>query len=66
MKHRALQAVTVSLTWVFGAPVVAAQGSVEIHVPADGATLDAMEQSKLDYEVAPGPDGDHVHLYVDG
>lgn len=66
MKHLTLQAVTVLLTFVFGAPVVAAEGSVKIHAPADGATLDAMEQNKLDYEVTPGPDGDHVHLYVDG
>lgn len=45
---------------------LAAAASVTIHSPADGATLDAMEQNKVDYEVVPGPDGDHVHFYVDG
>lgn len=45
---------------------VAAEGSVTITSPAEGATLDVMEQNKIDYEVVPGPDGDHVHLYVDG
>jgi hypothetical protein len=24
-----------------------------------------MAQNKVDYEVIPGPNGDHVHLYVD-
>ena len=45
---------------------VAAEGSVTIRSPVDGATLDVMEQNKVDYEVVPGPGGDHVHLYVDG
>lgn len=42
------------------------QGKVMITSPADGATLDAMDESKLVYEVDPGPRGDHVHVYVDG
>lgn len=48
------------------ASVLAAEGGVTIHAPADGATLDVMEQNRIDYEVVPGPGGDHVHLYVDG
>lgn len=44
----------------------AAEASVTIHSPADGAALDVMEQNKVDYEVVPGPNGDHVHFYVDG
>ena len=48
------------------AAAVAAEGSVTIHSPLEGATLDVMEQNKVDYEVVPGPGGDHVHLYVDG
>lgn len=51
---------------IFSAAALAAEGSVTIHAPADGATLDVMEQNRIDYEVAPGPGGDHVHLYVDG
>lgn len=38
---------------------------VKIKSPAPGAKLDAMAQAKLVYEVAPGPRGDHVHIYVD-
>ena len=38
--------------------VLAADASVTISSPADGA--------KVSYEVVPGPKGDHVHLYVDG
>lgn len=42
-----------------------AQVKVRITSPADGATLDAMDENRLVYEVKPGPRGDHVHLYVD-
>ena len=45
---------------------IAAEGSVIIQSPVEGATLDVMEQNKIEYEVVPGPGGDHVHLYVDG
>ena len=44
----------------------AQQPSITIASPADGATLDAMAQTRLVYEVTPGPGGDHVHVYVDG
>jgi hypothetical protein len=42
-----------------------AQGKVTITAPAQGATLDAMDENQLVYEVDPGPRGDHVHVYVD-
>lgn len=42
-----------------------AQGSVTIQSPAEGATLDALDENRLVYEVDPGPRGDHVHVYVD-
>lgn len=42
------------------------QGKVQITSPADGATLDAMDENRLVYDVDPGPRGDHVHVYVDG
>ncbi len=42
------------------------QGKVLITSPADGATLDAMDEIRLAYEIDPGPRGDHAHLYVDG
>jgi hypothetical protein len=41
------------------------QGKVLITSPAAGATLDAMDENQLVYEVDPGPRGDHVHVYVD-
>lgn len=48
-------------------PVLAASGEAHVKImsPAAGAKLDAMEQSKVVYEVSPGPRGDHVHVYVD-
>ena len=45
---------------------LAVEASVTIQSPADGALLDVMEQNKVEYEVIPGPNGDHVHFYVDG
>lgn len=44
----------------------AAEGSVTIASPRDGAKLDARGPHTVSYEVAPGPGGHHVHLYVDG
>lgn len=41
------------------------QGKVTITAPAAGATLDALDEIRLVYEVDPGPRGDHVHVYVD-
>lgn len=51
---------------VLGFPAASlAQGKVTITSPAEGATLDAMDENKVIYEVDPGPRGDHVHVYVD-
>lgn len=47
-------------------PFPAIAASVAISAPADGSTLDALEENRLVYEVDPGPRGDHVHVYVDG
>jgi hypothetical protein len=41
------------------------QGKVLITSPADGASLDALDENRLVYEVDPGPRGDHVHIYLD-
>lgn len=41
------------------------EGSVTITTPADGATLTANTEHTLSYEVNPGDNGDHVHIYVD-
>jgi len=45
---------------------VAAESKIDISSPLDGAKLDAMEQTKLVYNIIPGGDGDHIHVYVDG
>lgn len=41
------------------------EASVSITSPSDGETLDIMEQQRIVYDVVPGPDGDHVHVYID-
>lgn len=41
-------------------------GVVTIVSPADNATLDALADNRISYDVTPGPGGDHTHLYVDG
>ena len=56
----------VALGLFLAVPLTAiAQGKVLITSPADGATLDAMNDIRVAYEVDPGPRGDHAHLYVD-
>lgn len=42
-----------------------AQGKAVITSPADGATLDGMDENRIAYEVVNGPRGDHAHLYID-
>lgn len=61
-----LKSMLLAVCVLFAGSAMAAQPSVTITAPADGATLDAMEQHKIAYEVVPGPKGDHTHLYVDG
>jgi hypothetical protein len=57
---------TLSLALFLAIPSISlGQGKVMITSPADGATLDALDENRLVYEVEPGPRGDHVHVYVD-
>lgn len=46
--------------------VFAADASVAISSPADGAKLSRSAETKINYAVTPGPKGDHTHLYVNG
>jgi hypothetical protein len=46
-------------------PAQAQAASVTISEPQDGAQLNGGEQVALKYKVVPGPQGDHVHVYVD-
>ena len=60
---------SLSVLLAFGcyAPLaLAADASVVISAPADGAVLSRAAQTLINYEVTPGPKGDHTHLYVDG
>ncbi len=43
-----------------------APASIKILSPKDHAQLDAGEAYPLEYEVVPGPGGDHFHVWVDG
>ena len=44
---------------------LAADASVTISSPPDGAKISKKSKIEVSYEVVPGPNGDHVHLYVD-
>jgi len=44
--------------------LLAAENPIIIHSPAEGATLDALAENSISYEVNRSPGGDHVHLYV--
>lgn len=41
-------------------------GKVTIFSPADGAVVDSYDKTELKYEATTGPNGDHLHLNVDG
>lgn len=56
------------ISFLFGcyAPVVlAADASISISSPLDGAKISRKSKIEVSYEVVPGQNGDHVHLYVD-
>lgn len=69
MTRLSILAISAVLSAIATAPVHAAKPAgkpfVKITAPAEGAKLDAMAQNKIDYEVSPGPRGDHVHAYID-
>lgn len=57
---------TLGLVFLVAVPSLGfAQGKALITAPVDGATLDAMDENRVAYEVVHGPRGDHAHLYVD-
>jgi hypothetical protein len=41
-------------------------GSIMIMSPKDGATLSAMGENKMEYEIKLGAGDDHFHVWVDG
>jgi hypothetical protein len=44
----------------------AAEGKVTIFSPVNDAMVSQHDDVKLSYKAIPGPDGDHLHLNVDG
>lgn len=44
----------------------AAGASVTITRPMNDAMVSTRDNVELSYEAVPGPDGDHLHLYLDG
>ena len=48
------------------ANALAAAGMVTISSPMNGAMVSKDAKVELSYEAVPGPDGDHLHLYLDG
>ena len=46
--------------------VFAADGSITITFPANGAMSSTKHKVPVIYEAMPGANGDHLHLYVDG
>ncbi len=57
---------TLLFSLLFGITTIAfaADGSITITSPADGATIKAGTKTELVYEINPGPRGDHLHIYV--
>lgn len=47
-------------------PAYAADGSITISSPANGATVSAKNKVSVIYTATLGTNGDHLHLYVDG
>lgn len=55
-----------ALSFTLLSPFVAAGDPyAKITYPHDGEKLGATSRKQIDYEVDPGPRGDHIHLYVD-
>ena len=55
------------VTFLLGANLAFADtGKVTIISPADGAMVDSYDKTAVKYEATTGPEGDHLHLNVDG
>ena len=53
-----------SLTLI-ASSALAAQGSITITSPANGAILQSNALNKLDFNVKLSPNGNHLHIYID-
>jgi hypothetical protein len=66
-----IAAIVIALTGACASPVIAGDmemkmGDIKIVSPKDGATLPAMGENKMDYEIMLGAGDDHFHVWVDG
>jgi hypothetical protein len=65
--HTLFSGTVLALSFALFSPFVAAgEPHAKITYPHEGEKLGAAAKKQIDYEVNPGPRGDHVHLYVDG
>jgi hypothetical protein len=48
------------------AQAYAAEGSITIKSPASDAMFSIKDKVPIEYEAVLGPNGNHLHLYVDG
>jgi hypothetical protein len=55
-----------SSTAAYSADMGMSMASITIVSPKDGATLSAMGENKMDYEIKLGAGDDHFHVWVDG
>lgn len=64
--HTLFSGAVLALSFALFSPFAAAGDPyAKITYPHDGEKLGAASRKQIDYEVDPGPQGDHVHLYVD-
>lgn len=64
--HTLFSSIGLALSFALFSPFVAAgEPYAKIIYPQDGEKLGATSRKQIDYEVDPGPRGDHIHLYVD-
>lgn len=61
-----LPALLLILASLSGPAAHAAEAKIDIISPENFAKLDAKAQSKIDYDITLGGQGDHAHVYVDG
>lgn len=62
----ALFAALVSGSALLGVPSLGAEGAVSAASLKDGVTLKVKNPDELVFSAAPGPQVDHLHVYVDG
>ena len=62
---RIISSALVASAILFSGAALAA-GSITVISPKDGAVLDSGSGNKLEYNVELSPNGNHLHVYVDG